>query len=76
MPSATPARVTLAVALGTVLTAGGVATVVYTAVSLLGVVRDPVPAVVFALTGIIGSVLIGGGIYLLHLPDSHQFFIK
>lgn len=60
----------------TVLTAGGVATVVYTAVSLLGVVRDPVPAVVFALTGIIGSVLIGGGIYLLHLPDSHQFFIK
>lgn len=60
----------------TMLTAGGVATIVYTAISLLGVAREPVPALVFAATGIIGSVLIGGGIYLLHLPDSQQFFIK
>ena len=60
----------------TLLTAGGVATIVYTLISLLGVARDPVPAVVYAVTGIVGSVLIGGGIYLLHLPDSHRFFIR
>lgn len=58
----------------TVLTAGGVATIVYTAVTLLSVARDPVPAVTYAVTGILGSVLIGGGIYLLHRPDSHAFF--
>ena len=60
----------------TLLTAGGVATIVYTAVTVLGVVRDPVPAVIYAVTGIIGSVLIGGGIYLLHRPDSHTFFTR
>lgn len=60
----------------TLLTAGGVATIVYTAVTLLGVVRDPIPAGIYAVTGIIGSVLIGGGIYLLHRPDSHAFFTR
>lgn len=60
----------------TVLTAGGVTTIVYTAVSLFGVVRDPVPAVIYAATGIVGSVLIGGGIYLLHVPDSQRFFTR
>ena len=60
----------------TALTAGGVATVVYTAVTLFSVVRDPVPAVIYAVTGIVGSVLIGGGIYLLHQPDSHAFFVR
>ena len=60
----------------TLLTVGGVVTIVYTAVTVLGVVRDPVPAVIYAVTGIIGSVLIGGGIYLLHRPDSHTFFIR
>ncbi|WP_293308419.1 hypothetical protein [Mycolicibacterium sp.] len=60
----------------TLLTAGGVATIVYTAVTLLGVVRDPIPAAIYAVTGIIGSVLIGGGIYLLHRPDSHAFFTR
>jgi len=60
----------------TVLTAGGVATVVYTAITLFAVVRDPVPAVIYAVTGIVGSVLIGGGIYLLHQPDSHAFFVR
>ena len=60
----------------TVLTAGGVATIVYTAMSLLGVPRQPLAAVVYAVTGIIGCVLIGGGIYLLHRPDSHRFFIR
>lgn len=60
----------------TALTVGGVATVVYTAITLFSVVRDPVPAVIYAVTGIVGSVLIGGGIYLLHQPDSHAFFVR
>jgi cytochrome c oxidase subunit IV len=60
----------------TLLTAGGVATVIYTAASLFSVPREPVAAVTFAVTGIIGSVLIGGGTYLLHRPDAHGFFVK
>jgi hypothetical protein len=58
----------------TVLTAGGVATILYIASSLFGTPRPPVPAVIYAVTGIVGSVLIGGGIYLLHRPDSSKFF--
>ena len=58
----------------TLLTAGGVATILYTAASLLGTPRPPLPAVVYAVTGIIGAVLIGGGIFLLHRPDSNRFF--
>ncbi len=58
----------------TVLTAGGVATILYTAASLFGTPRPVLPAVIYAVTGIVGSVLIGGGIYLLHRPDSTKFF--
>ncbi len=58
----------------TVLTAGGVATIFYTAASLFGTPRPPVPAAIYAVTGIVGSVLIGGGIFLLHRPDSTKFF--
>lgn len=58
----------------TVLTAGGVATILYTAASLFGTPRPPVPAVIYAVTGIVGSVLIGGGVYLLHRPDATKFF--
>lgn len=58
----------------TLLTAGGVATILYTAASLLGTPRPPLPAVIYAVTGIIGAVLIGGGIFLLHRPDSNRFF--
>ena len=58
----------------TLLTAGGVATILYTAASLLGTQRPPLPAVIYAVTGIIGAVLIGGGIFLLHRPDSNKFF--
>lgn len=60
----------------TMLTVGGVTTIVYTAMSLLGVPRQPVAAVIYAATGIIGCVLIGGGIYLLHRPDSQRFFVR
>lgn len=58
----------------TVLTAGGVVTILYTASSLFGSQRPPVPAVIYAVTGIVGAVLIGGGIYLLHRADSTRFF--
>ena len=58
----------------TLLTAGGVATILYTAASLLGTPRPPLPAVIYAVTGIIGAVLIGGGIFLLHRADSNKFF--
>ena len=58
----------------TLLTAGGVATILYTAASLLGTPRPPLPAVIYAVTGIIGAVLIGGGIFLLHRSDSNKFF--
>lgn len=60
----------------TLLTGGGVATVIYTAASLFSVAREPLEAVIFAVTGIVGSVLIVGGIYLLHRQDAHGFFTK
>lgn len=60
----------------TALTGGGVATVIYTTVSLFSVPREPVTAVAFAVTGIVGSVLIVGGIYLLHRQDAHGFFTR
>ena len=60
----------------TMLTGGGLATIFYTLASLITVVRPTVSAVVFAVTGIVGSVLIGGGVYLLHRTDSDQFFTR
>jgi len=60
----------------TLLTGGGIATVLYTVVSLVSVARPTLSAVVFAATGIIGSVLICGGVYLLHRPDSQRFFTR
>lgn len=58
------------------LTGGGVATIFYTATSLFNVDRPLVAAVVFAVTGIVGSVLIGGGIYLVHRRDAQGFFTR
>lgn len=60
----------------TLLTGGGVATIVFTIANLLSMGRPPVPAVIYAVTGIFGAVFIAGGIYLLHRPDSHRFFIR
>ncbi len=60
----------------TLLTGGGIASIIYTMASLFTVARQPVAAVVFAVTGIVGSVLIGGGIYLLHRQDGHGFFTR
>lgn len=60
----------------TVLTGGGIASVVYTATSLFTVDRPPAAAVIYAITAIVGSVLIAGGVFLLHRKDAHAFFIR
>ena len=60
----------------TLLTGGGLVTIFFTVVNLFGIQRPPLPAVVYAVTGIFGAVFIAGGIYLLHRPDSHRFFVR
>jgi hypothetical protein len=60
----------------TLLTGGGVASVVYTGSSLLSIDRSPTPAVLYAISAIVGSVLIAGGVFLLHRKDAHSFFVR
>jgi hypothetical protein len=60
----------------TLLTGGGVSSVVYAASSLFTVDRPPSAAVLYAVTAIVGSVLIGGGVFLLHRKDAHAFFTR
>jgi hypothetical protein len=60
----------------TLLTGGGVASVVYAGNSLFSVERPPTPAVLYAVSAIIGSVLIAGGVFLLHRKDAHTFFVR
>jgi hypothetical protein len=60
----------------TVLTGGGIATIVYVATSLFTVQRDTAAALVYAITAIVGSVLIAGGVFLLHRKDAHAFFTR
>lgn len=60
----------------TLLTGGGVATIFYTLMSVFNGDRPLIAAVVFAVTGIIGSVLIGGGMFLLHRRDSLGYFTR
>ena len=60
----------------TLLTGGGVATVVYVLISLFTGQRGTVAAVTYASTAIFGSVLIVGGMYLLHREDAHGFFTR
>ena len=60
----------------TLLSGGGVATVVYVVSSLFTVQRGTVAAVTYAITAIFGSVLIVGGVYLLHRKDAHGFFTR
>jgi hypothetical protein len=58
----------------TLLTGGGIAAVVYVATSLFTVERPTAAAVVYAVSAILGSVLIVGGVFLLHRKDAHAFF--
>lgn len=60
----------------TVLTAGGLASIVTTVFGLFAEGRPPWAAVSSAATGIIGVVLIAGGVYLLHRKESHEFFTR
>ncbi len=60
----------------TLLTGGGIASVVYVVTSLFTVQRGTVSAVIFAFTGIVGSVLVVGGVYLLHRKDAQAFFVR
>jgi hypothetical protein len=58
------------------LTAGAIATVVYSVSDLFTVDRTEVAALGYAAAVIIGSVLIGGGTFLLHRKDAHEFFTR
>jgi hypothetical protein len=60
----------------TLLTGGGIATAVYAGTSLFSVDRPTAAALAYAVTAIIGSVLIVGGAYLLHRKDAHAFFTR
>ncbi|GAC1407142.1 MAG: hypothetical protein NVS4B6_21820 [Mycobacterium sp.] len=60
----------------TVLTGGGVASVVYSGSSLFMVARPTSAAVMYAVSAIVGSVLIAGGVFLLHRKDAHAFFTR
>ncbi|OBF95559.1 hypothetical protein A5790_07610 [Mycobacterium sp. 852002-51152_SCH6134967] len=60
----------------TVLTGAGVAAVVYAVSSLFGEERPPAAALAYAVTAILGSVLIVGGVYLLHRKDANDYFTR
>lgn len=60
----------------TVLTGGGIATVVYVTTRLFTVTWPPMFAVICGVGGIVGSVLIAGGMFLLHRRDAHAYFTR
>ena len=60
----------------TVLTGGGVASVVYAGTSLFSVDRPASAALLYAFSAIVGSVLIIGGVFLLHRKEAHAFFVR
>ncbi|WP_422742300.1 hypothetical protein ACN27E_14165 [Mycobacterium sp. WMMD1722] len=61
----------------TVLSAGGFGSIVYTVTNLFTVDRDSaVAAVGYAGAAIMGSVLIAGGLVLLHRKDADAFFAR
>jgi hypothetical protein len=60
----------------TLLTGGGLISMLYAGTSLFATERPPTPAVAFAVTAIVGSVLIAGGVFLLHRKDVHGYFVR
>jgi hypothetical protein len=60
----------------TCLTGGAIASVVYAVNQLFAVERPAAAALGYAAAVIIGSVLIGGGTFLLHRQDAHDFFTR
>jgi len=60
----------------TLLTGGGGASVVYAATGVLDYRGPEAATMVYAATSIVGSVLIAGGIYLLHRKGTHDYFTR
>lgn len=58
------------------LTGGGVAAMAYMAIQVFTIDRPPLIAVVCAVTGIFGSVLVAGGVFVLHRKDAHGYFTR
>lgn len=60
----------------TLLTSGGLVSALHAISSLLTGERQAAAAVGYALTAIVGSVLIAGGLYLLYRKDVDGFFVR
>ncbi|MGZ8803547.1 MAG: hypothetical protein ACXWZL_13300 [Mycobacterium sp.] len=60
----------------TLLTGGAIAAVVFSAASLFTAERHAAAAMAYAVPVIVGSVLIAGGVFLLHRKDAHEFFTR
>jgi hypothetical protein len=60
----------------TLLTGGGVASMVYAGTSLFSTDRPTTAALLYAISVIFGCVLIAGGVFLLHRKDAHAFFVR
>lgn len=60
----------------TVLTSGALVSMLHSIISLLTGQRQDAAAVGYAVTAILGSVLIAGGLYLLHRKDANGFFTR
>lgn len=60
----------------TVLVAGALASIAYTVNALLTVSRDTTGALIYAGTGIVGTVLLAGGVFLLHRNDADAWFTR
>ena len=60
----------------TALTGGGVAAVAYAVTGVLDSDQRPAVAITSAVTGIIGSVLVAGGTFLLHRTDAQDYFTR
>ncbi|OBK84010.1 hypothetical protein [Mycolicibacter sinensis] len=60
----------------TLLTGGGIGSVVYAVNGLSHADARPAVAVTLAVTGIVGSVLIAAGTFLLHRADAQEYFTR
>ncbi|CAM5733778.1 hypothetical protein MAUB1S_03520 [Mycolicibacterium aubagnense] len=59
-----------------ILTGGAAATILYLTTNLFADYHGAAAALGYAVCGIGGAVLIGGGVYLLHRPDSNAYFVR
>ncbi|WP_285029077.1 hypothetical protein [Mycolicibacterium sp. lyk4-40-TYG-92] len=59
-----------------ILTGGSAATILYLTTNLFANYHGAAAALGYAVCGIGGAVLIGGGVYLLHRPDSNAYFVR